>query len=154
MHIGRHQYHSEELWRTLPPDGTPTAWSTAHPTDPGRLPLPGSVLGLLRTPGRTLPRDGGEILKLANYIAVDRLRHRTHQQFTSRVRDVRAAEEPASDGVRSSPLPRPGFPAQMGRIPPSIIDGLPSQQLSCRHWSEDDETNHHRQDWSEGRTGH
>ncbi|MEG7522064.1 MAG: hypothetical protein M3H12_03070 [Chromatiales bacterium] len=59
--------------RTLPPDGTLTAWCTAHPTDPGRLPLPGSVLGLLRTQGCTLPRDGGQILKLANHIAVDKV---------------------------------------------------------------------------------
>ena len=46
------------------------------------------------------------------------------------------------------------FPAQMGRTPPPIIGGLPPQQLSCRDWGEDDETTHHRQHRSEGRTGH
>ena len=95
--------------RTLPPDGTLTAWSTAHPTDPGGLPLPGCVLGLLCTQGRTLPRDGGQILKLANNITVDRWRHRYHQPLTSRVRDVRDARRARIGWVRSSPLPRPGL---------------------------------------------
>ena len=65
--------------RTLPPDGTLT----------GGLPLPGGVIGLLCTQEHTLPRDGGQIPKLANHITVDRWCHRSHQHLKSRVRDVR-----------------------------------------------------------------
>ena len=105
--------------------------------------------------GRTLPRDGGQILKLANHIAVDRWRHRSHQPLTSRVRNVRDARR-ARIGRRSRVhLYRDqGVLAPMGRTPPPIIGSLPSQQLSCRDWSKDDETTHHRQHRSEGRTGH
>ena len=69
-HIGRHQYHSEKL-RTLPPDGTLTAWKIANPTDPGGLLFPSSVLYVeskrMTTPMTTTmtmssdvrPREGG-----------------------------------------------------------------------------------------------
>ena len=131
--------------RTLPLDGTLTAWSIAHPTDPGGLPLPRSVLGHLCTQGRTLPRDGGQILKLANHITVGRWRHRSHQPLASRVRNVRDAGRARVGWGSGVHLYRDqGFPAQMGRTPPPIIGGLTSQQLSCRDWSKDDETNHHR----------
>ena len=57
-HIGRHQYHSKKTANTA------TGWhphSMEHrpPTDPGGLPLPVSVLGLLRIQEHTLPRDSG-----------------------------------------------------------------------------------------------
>ena len=139
--------------RTLPPDGTLIACSTAHPTDPGRLPLPCSVLGLLRTQGRTLPRDGGQIHKLANHVAVDRWHHRPHQQLTSLVRDRRDARR-ARIGQGVHLYRDKGFPAQIWRTPPPIIGDLHSQQLSRRDWSEDDETTHHQQHRSKGRTGH
>ena len=124
--------------------------------------LPGSPMAGYMWPEWNRPqprevrlRDGGQILKLANHIAVDRWRHRSHQPLTSRVRNVRDARR-ARIGRRSRVhLYRDqGVLAPMGRTPPHIIGSLPSQQLSCRDWSKDDETTHHRQHRSEGRTGH
>ena len=95
--IGRHQCHSNKL-RTLPRGVTFTAWSTAHPTDTGRLPLPGSVLGLFHAQGRALPRDGWQIHKLANHIAVDRWRHRLSNHLRRAFVTYGPPEELASAG--------------------------------------------------------
>lgn len=134
-HVGRHQRHSEKL-RTLPPDGTITAWSATNSTYPGRLPLSGSVLGLLCTQGCTLPRDGGQILELADHLKVDGWRRRTHKPLTSRLRDVRDARRARIGWGTGVHLHRDQvIPAQMGRTPPLVIGGLPSQQLSRGDWS-------------------
>ena len=76
--------------------------------------------------------------KLANHIAIDRWRHRSHQPLTSRLRDVRDARRARIGRGSGVHLYQDQvFPAQMGRTPPLIIGGLPPQQLSCRDWGKD-----------------